>query len=382
MANSYEKKNDSEEEEGEINGNEVLQKLVEEIKEHFNKEIELNKQINDVEFNITNINKENYFNQVNNKISKSNIKKEANKLNDYQLTINSLYSKRYQLVQQRKNIQIMISKETKKDNNLGKYLMYVYKYYINLINQLQSKNRQNKIDVDIVRKNDQISNLSKQIKIRDEFLQDMTDKVGSHNVSFNLRRLINLEELTLDPCLNMSMIKREESIKKFANDVIMSSGKKLSRNVSMPLLKKAPPSFRNFAKDKASENNKILPKIQKKTNINNFRSVKNDSSIFKKRIPSGFILRNQGKGNNLRNNFYGQYQKYYNLYHISNNYHVGNFQHANPNYKKNKNLGNKNISNRNISNNFENYYENKVKTILNKNFISRYHNSPYSLENI
>ena len=382
MANSYEKKNDSEDEEGDINGNEVLQKFVEEIKEHFNKEIELNKQINDVEFNITNINKENYFNQVNNKISKSNIKKEANKLNDYQLTINSLYSKRHQLIQQRKNIQIMISKETKKDNNLGKYLMYVYKYYINLINQLQSKNRQNKIDVDLVRKNDQISNLSKQIKIRDEFLQDMTDKVGSHNVSFNLRRLINLEELTLDPCLNISMIKREESLKKFANDVIMSSEKKLSRNISMPSLKNAPPSFRNFAKNKMFENNKILPKIQKKTNPNSSRSVKNDSSIFKKRIPSGFILRNQGKGNNFRNNFYGQYQKYYNLYHISNNYHVGNFQHANPNYKKNKNLGNRNYSHRNISNNFENYYENKVKTILNKNFISRYHNSPYSLENI
>jgi hypothetical protein len=124
MANSYEKKNDSEEEEGEINGNEVLQKLVEEIKEHFNKEIEFNKQINDVEFNITNINKENYFNQVNNKISKSNIKKEANKLNYYQLTINSLYSKRYQLVQQRKNIQIMISKETKK----GRYYVSVRRY--------------------------------------------------------------------------------------------------------------------------------------------------------------------------------------------------------------------------------------------------------------
>ena len=335
-----------------------------------------------MEFNITNINKENYFNQVNNKISKSNIKKEANKLNDYQLTINSLYSKRHQLIQQRKNIQIMISKETKKDNNLGKYLMYVYKYYINLINQLQSKNRQNKIDVDLVRKNDQISNLSKQIKIRDEFLQDMTEKVGSHNISFNLRRLINLEELTLDPCLNMSMIKKEEGLKKFANDVIMSSEKKLSRNISMPSLKNAPPSFRNFAKNKMFENNKILPKIQKKTNPNSSRSVKNDSSIFKKRIPSGFILRNQGKGNNFRNNFYGGYQKYYNLYHISNNYHVGNFQHANPNYKKNKNLGNKNYNHRNISSNFENYYENKVKTILNKNFISRYHNSPYSLENI
>ncbi len=175
------------------------------------------------------------------------------------------------------------------------------------------------------------------------------------------------------------MIKKEEGLTKFANDVIMSSEKKLSRNISMPFLKKAPPSFRNFAKNKAFENNKVLPKIQKKTNPNSSRSVKNDSSIFQKRIPSGFILRNQGKGNNFRNNFYGGYQKYYNLYHISNNYHVGNFQHANPNYKKNKNLGN---SHRNISSNFENYYENKVKTILNKNFISRYHNSPYSLENI
>ena len=383
MVNSFEKKNDSEDEEGEINGNEILEKCVEEIKEHFNKEIELNKQINDVEFNITKINKENYFNQVNNKINKSNIKKDANKLNDYQLTINSLYTKKHQLIQKRKNIQMMISKESKKDNNLGKYLMYVYKYYINLINQLQSKNRQNKIDVDKLRKDDQISNLTKQIQIRDDFLQDMTEKVGSNNISFNLRRLIKLEELSLDPCLNISLIKKEEGLKKFGNGVILSSEKKLSRNISMPLLKNTPQSFKNFAKNNALNNNKILPKIQKKNNYYSFRSVKNDSSIFQKRIPSGFILRNKGKGNNLRNNFYGQYQKYYNLYHISNNYHVGDFHHENPNYIKNKNPGKRyNSLNKIGSSGFENYYEDKVKTILNKNYISRYNNSPYSLENI
>ena len=382
MINSYEKNNESEDEEGEKNGNEILQKYVEEIKDHFDKEIELNKQINDVEFNITKINKENYFNQVNNNINKNNIKKEANKLNDYQLTINSLYSKRYQLIQQRKNIQMMINKESKRDHNLGKYLMYVYKYYINLIDQIQSKNRQNKIDVDKLRKDDQISNLSKQIKIRDDFLQDMTEKVGSQNVSFNLRRLIQLEELNLDPCLDVSSIKKQETLSKFGIGVVE---KKLSKNSSVPFLKNSLPSFRNFVKNNDFNNNKILPKIEKKSNFNSFRSVKNDSSIFQKRIPSGFILRNRGKGNNLRNNFYGQYQKYYNIYHISNNYHVGNFRHENPNFIKNKNLGKRNIdnnNNKNLSNNFENYYENKVKTILNKNYISRYNNSPYSLENI
>ena len=76
MLNSFEKRNDSADEDSEINGNEILQKCIDEIKDHFDKEIELNKQINDAEFNITKINKENYFNQVNNKMSKNNIKKE------------------------------------------------------------------------------------------------------------------------------------------------------------------------------------------------------------------------------------------------------------------------------------------------------------------
>ena len=147
MINSFEKKNESLDEGSETEGNEILQKFIGEIKEHFNKEIELNKQINDVEFNITTINKQNYFNQVNNKMNKNNVKKEVNKLNDYQLTINSLYTKRHQLIQQRKNIQTMITRESSKDSYLGKYLMYVYKYYINLINQLQSKNRQNKLEI-------------------------------------------------------------------------------------------------------------------------------------------------------------------------------------------------------------------------------------------
>ena len=380
MVNSYEAKNEEPEENNEVKGNEILQKFIVKIKEHFNKEIELNKQINDIEFNIITINKQNYFNQVNNKSSKSSIKKEINKLNDYQLTINSLYTKKHLLIQNRRNIQTMITNETRRDANLGKYLMYVYKYYINFINQLQSKNRQNKLDNDRIRKDDQIYNLSRQIQIRDTFLEDMKQKIGKYNRSFNFRRLINLEELNLDPCLDLSYIKREDSLKKFAKEMKLFSQKRISRNSSIPILKKMPPSFKNFSKNKLfNHNNKLFPSMPK---ISNLKNISNDSSIFKKRIPSGFIIRNRGKGNNFRNNFYGQYQKYYNIYHVSNNYHVGNFKAGNKNYIKNKNLGNKNISYRHLSSNFENYYGNKVKTILNKNYIFRYNNSPYCLENI
>ena len=236
MVNSYEAKNEEPEENNEVKGNEILQKFIDKIKEHFNKEIELNKQINDIEFNIITINKQNYFNQVNNKSSKSSIKKEINKLNDYQLTINSLYTKKHQLIQNRRNIQTMITNETRRDANLGKYLMYVYKYYINLINQLQSKNRQNKLDSDRIRKDDQIYNLSRQIQIRDTFLEDMKQKIGKYNRSFNFRRLINLEELNLDPCLDLSYIKREDSLKKISKDIKLFSQKRISRNSSIPIL--------------------------------------------------------------------------------------------------------------------------------------------------
>ena len=381
MINSYDRRNVDMEEDNETKGNQLLPKLIDEIKEHFNHEIELCKEINNIEFNISAINKQNYFNQVNNKSSKSSIKKEVSKLNDYQLSLNALYSKRHQLIQKRKSLQSMITKESKKDNNFGKYLMYVYRYYINLINQFQNQNRQNKIEADTIRKDDQISNLSKQIKLRDVFLQDLKEKIGNSNNSFNLRRIKNLEEITLDPCLDTNTIKREDSFK-FNNNIALSSDKKLSRNISMPVLKRGVHSFREYNKNNNFSNNKLLPRIRKKIFLNDFK--RNDSSIFKKRIPSGFILRNRGKGNNFRYNISGQYQKYYNIYHVSNNYHVGNFKAGNPDYlkNKNKNLGNKNMESRHISKNFASYYQNKVKTILNKNYYSRYNNSPYSLDNI
>ena len=183
--------------------------------------------------------------------------------------------------------------------------------------------------------------------------------------------------------MDISYIKREKNINQFIHNVA-SSERRFPRNFSMPKLIRGESFSKDNIKINIMNNNQLLPHIQKNnSNPKNMKNIKNDTSIFKTRIPSGFILKNIGRGNNIRNKFNGNYQKYYNIYHVSNNYHVGNFSASNPNYLKNKNNGNKYANKfKIISNRFESDYENKVKTILNKNFIFRYNNSPYSLENI
>ena len=293
---------------------------------------------------------------------------------------------------------MLINKETKRDVNnsnssgIGPYLMYVYKYYINLINQLQYSNRKYKMDNDITRKDTQIQTLNAQIKLRDKLLKDIKQKTGNNNISYNIKRYIDIEELDLDPCVDINAIERSNNLEEFANNIISESNKKpMRRNISMPFLRNQVNNLRSSStKPNIKNNNKndnSLPIIQKKINYNKIKdssTINNSSSsIVKKRIPSGYLLRNQrSRLSNLKSNLMGQYKKYYNLYHISNNYHVGNFNAGNPGYNKQKN---QNISFKNKSNSpldFENDYNNKVKTLLKKNYIFRYNNSPYSLDNI
>ena len=379
--------------------NETLQEFINKIKAHFQKEIDINKKINEIELEISNLNNENYFKELNMNLNKKDINNKLNKLNDSQLRISSLYSKRHELIRKRKNIQLLINQETKKDRNnfnnigIGTYLMYVYMYYINLINKLQYENRKYKIDNDILRKENQIKTLNNQIKLRDNCLNDIKEKTGNNNVSFNVKRLIDIEELNLDPCIDINSINNCHNLEQFTNNIISPNDKQIiKRNISMPYLRSQVNTLLNH-KTKFNNNcnkiNNYLPMIQKNKFINKSKNdvssnFNDSSSLVKKRIPSGYLLRNHSsKFNNSKSNLYGQYKKYYNLYHISNNYHVGNFNAGNPSYNPKK-ITEKRINNKNNNSslNFEIDYNNKVKTLLKKNYIFRYNNSPYSLDNL
>ena len=365
----------------------ILQRYTQEISDHFKKEIDICKKINDIELKIMNINK-----QDKNKMSQNDIHNNASKLNDYQIEVTSLYGERFELIKQRRNIQIIINKETKKDTNnpdvmnMGKYLMYVYKYYINLINQLQEKNRRNRIENDIQRKDNQIKTLNEQIKLRDNLLNDIRQK---SNIPNNFKNMVDLKELNIDPCNDIYSIRREKNINKFVNSVVNDGNiiQMMKRNISMPILRNKPNGLKGS--NSTINNNSLivdspLPLIRKNNYFNNSQNNTNKFSSFGKRIPSGYLLRDNKRINNLKSNLIGEYKKYYNIYHISNNYHMQNFNVSNPYYKRNKNLSfGVKIKNQSSSSlNFENDYAKKVKTILNKNIISRYRNSPYSLDNI
>ena len=378
--------------------NEMLQESINKINEHFQKEIDINKQINELELKVSNINNENYFNELNNNNNQNNIKNNIKKLNDYQVKITSLYGKRHELIRKRANIQLLINNETRKDKNnndnngLGSYLMHVYNYYINLINQLQYKSRKYKIDNDIERKDKQIQNLNEQILLRDNCLKEIKQKLGN-NVSYNIKSLIDIEELNMDPCVDIKALENNNNLEQFVNNVISPNNKKImKRNISMPFLRNQTNTLKaekkNFSNNEINKINNSLPRI--KQNSYFIKSIKvntiaNDSSssLVKKRIPSGYLLRNQqSKFSNVKSNLFNQYKKYYNLYHISNNYHVGNFNAGNPSFNKLKNSPKK-INNKNTSSlDFESDYTNKVKTLLKKNYIFRFNNSPYSLDNI
>ena len=395
-----EEKNENEDivnyENNEEKWNEILQEYINKITNHFQKEININKKINEVELKISNIKNENYFNELNNNVNKNNIKKQANELNDLQLTITSLYNKKYELTRKRRDIQVLISQETKKDINksnttgIGPYLMYVYKYYINLINQLQYTNRKYKIDNDLTRKDNQIQTLFTQIKLRDNVLKDIKQKTGNNNISYNKKRIIDIEELIEDPCVDINSIERNNNLEEFANSIITANNKQsMKRNISMPILRNQANILNSYnsrpEKNNNNANNNSLPIIiQKINNYNksNNNNTINSSSLVKKRIPSGYLLRNQNSRlNNLKS--IGQYKKYYNLYHISNNYHVGNFNAGNPAYNKQKYFNNNFKNGNNYSSlDFESDYNSKVKTLLKKNYIFRFKNSPYSLDNI
>ena len=330
--------------------------------------------------------------QDKNKMNQNDIHNNASKLNDYQIEVTSLYGERFELIKQRRNIQIIINKETKKDTNnpdvmnMGKYLMYVYKYYINLINQLQAKNRRNRIENDIQRKDNQIKTLNEQIKLRDNLLNDIRQK---SNIPNNFKNMVDLKELNIDPCNDIYSIRREKNINKFVNSVVNDGNiiQMMKRNISMPILRNKPNGLKGS--NSTINNNSLivdspLPLIRKNNYFNNSQNNTNKFSSFGKRIPSGYLLRDNKRINNLKSNLIGEYKKYYNIYHISNNYHMQNFNVSNPYYKRNKNLSfGVKIKNQSSSSlNFENDYAKKVKTILNKNIISRYRNSPYSLDNI
>ena len=108
----------------------------------------------------------------------------------------------------------------------------------------------------------------------------------------------------MDPCVDIDSMERNNNLEQFTNNIIAQNNQKtMKRNISMPFLRSQANTLKNTNKKFVinNANNKIntsLPVIQKSNYFNKSKKLKkinNDSSssIVKKRIPSGYLLKNQ-----------------------------------------------------------------------------------------
>ena len=395
---------------------------------HFEEEIELIKNINDIE-------KQNSINNLNmffNNIQNSNINNKKISSNNEKL--NELYLKQYTCFNNRKKIQNLINKHMKEDNqnnyvtNNGKNLMNIYKYYINYIQNLLHDKRNYIYKNELKKKNEEINILANQIKLRDNYILNAENEIkknkGNINIS-NFEQYTNLEEILNDPCtnnnINSNYINYYNSIKNFKksnstinvkkinvidnknninnnsfnlenNNFINRSFFSINNNSNRGHNKKQSSLFSH-----RSYNPELLPLINKQTNLS---EIKNKESLkfINEYKNKKYSLINSKSYNNLNKNKLKNNNSLFNIIPPNSYRKLFKIQKKNTEKEKFQKYLNSSLCNNNVLNKvnstlnrnnsqkikklfrIEKNYENKVKTILNRNILGRYRNSPYILK--
>ena len=179
--------------------------------EHFQTEINLKKKIVEKETIIENLKnelseKESEFmhaNKANYRLLQNQIEEKKDDIKDKIKKINKGYIKQNELVKKRKQIQAKISKVTNTDGNNPqvKNLYNIYKYYLNLLENMNTEHRKFVTINDIKRKERKINILTEQLDLRDMYIKDAYKEIELNKCDFNYKnpKIISSEELDLAP---------------------------------------------------------------------------------------------------------------------------------------------------------------------------------------
>jgi kinesin family protein 18/19 len=304
------------------------------ISTHFQQEIAISKKIAQLEKNISSqklglITLENNPNKDNEQIIRI-----KNNLNETTKSLQTLYQQKSIMIQNRKIIQDIIIKS--KDDNIINKLMTAYKYYISYIENLNTEYRAFVSENDLKRKDEEIISLENQLKLRDYLIKKVEDQLAiKHNMRLNKnnKKYISVDNLRQDPCLSSLSTK---SI--FQNDYHKTTK---DENIS---LRKTPTSQRNYIVD--------LPILKKNVSQSVSESFCAQSSRKKKLNKNRSAKDIFNRPNNLKKKI--------------------NFM---PFINSNKRRQPSSMMEK-----IENKFQKKVKTILGKNILGRYDNSPFIKE--
>ena len=363
--------------------NEKLEQFKKDMINHFKEEVNLKKNIieeeNKIEGlknDISSIDSEMVHKpKVNLEYLKSELENKKKQINEMTEKVNKEYIKENELQVKRKQIQISLNdlNITYSGNILIKNMYNILKYYINLLDNMANEHRKNKNINEIKRKENKISLLTEQLNLRDLFIQTAKNDLKKNNIKFEFKnpKFETKEEIDLDP-YNPNQLNGSPSYNSFKNENLIDNS---SNN---PEIEKINLSLLNNLK----RNNRF-------NEINSFRKQVNQNVI--KRNKSNFngkkILISAGEKaiQNINND-----DKKTKIDPIKKqNYFIENYitsdnnksASVSKNEKKyvniSSNISSHQINPMEITTRLENEVQKKVKTILKKDFLGRYKNSPY-----
>ena len=379
-----------------IPNNEEYEQIKKEMIEHFQEEVNLRKKI---------IEKENKMEDLKNESKNQEI-------TEMQEKINKDYMKEKELSKKRKEFQENISELNVRDagNEQIKSLFNIFKYYTNLIENMNNEHSKF-IDInEIKRKQNRISLLTKQLDLRDLFINNANEELNKNNIDFNYNNPnfatkdeiemepINPENIKISPSYSsLREINRKRNIdssknkpgevnnenNQNINTIINSKQNNIQRINNLNINDR----YKNISKFSNNVNNIVKENNDNKDNFSSINNYKRNVSLNKK----GNALINAGE-NTIKNNYVNRPNKQ--NYIIEDNSNINNEQpllqnlmlqkkkNNNQNYKY-ANYNNYSFYNKKIqvqetnTSRLENEVQKKVKTILKKDFIGRYKRSPY-----
>ena len=335
-------------------------------------------------------------------------KEEITEKNDKLLNV---YIKQNELINKRKDFQRAISFLSKQNDSPNYHKIFnIYKYNINLLNKMTIEHKNYMNMQESKRRDKKIGNLMDQLDIRDKYIIGAYKQFEKNNIEFNYQNPNLIKSGDIDTILlkpsSIQIKGFRDSFKNFFKN----------KKISLHKLNKSYNEENDTSNinDKNSEKKIFLKRINTNKSQSNKNRSFNDlmnnsifnhelrrnlselSSIFRKRKNglniNDFIrkkniqkFRNDNNifinFNNLRQMSFGPDTKKFNLKEFSSPTSVSVSERMNKNkrinFEQRKNNDYNNLKNRSMIFNFEAEIQKKIKTILRKNYIARYNNSPF-----
>ena len=373
----------------------TMERYLTQIKNHFDEEIKVMTKITESEQELSQL-KIDFFvlqNRPKKEITNEKIPSLQSKqggIEKIQKVLTSYYNNLSILKGSRRPIQTLISKLLKEDENTnstrGKLLLSAYKYYVGIIDNMKSGNRVALSINECKKKDKEIEVLTYQLKLRDQYIISAEEKIrqskGDSSLTHNAK-FIPSEEITHDPCCGRKeKNKKDEQSKSFSQD--------------NSFLESKPNNIMNSTRISANRmyNAELLPLIKKKKNGGN-----NSSFLSTFKLAGTKRLQGSKSALDILSSNFKPIQKTSNTpkpivikkYTGNKSFSSGKINMGTASRNNQNSSSNQLVAGRqnNMLNNGNYYsafpeigkiYEKKVKTILCRNIIGRYKNSPYILK--